>query len=318
LRTHPRPSDRHPAFLNHPSVQALLSSDSTTGCPRQAIRNRVRAVVSDLLAWGWVGPPFDLEIAASLRGFRVEITDGIGEERDGWVVHGPTPKIVVNAGSPWVRKRFTVAHEIVHTLFPDFKPRAITQGWRYRADGQSPVEQLCQLGASEFLMPFPAFSELVTGQPETVALGIRIAQTFEVSLEAALRHLVAISPNRVFLLILRMAHKPTQEAACTQVDLFGSEEVLPPMRLRVFDSECSDRCDHVFIPRHKSVPEQSVAYLAWRRMNESGERTAMLQAAEDWASVAGIGHCEIDVCARTPGGDGSASNVFCILRPLES
>jgi hypothetical protein len=150
---------RRAAFLAHPTVRALLDADVTTSEPDVAIRRRAR----DLVAWargmGWDGPPFDLELLASLCGFRVEYTP-LGARQDGWI-DSWRRRILINAEMHELRQRFTLAHEIAHTLLPDFGlgTSSVDVDGDYEWAEQSPPEQLCQVAAAELLMPADAFRE---------------------------------------------------------------------------------------------------------------------------------------------------------------
>ena len=65
------------AFLRHPSVRALLEAVGTTTNPDEAMRVRAQALVDRASCLGWAGPPFDLELLASLAGYRVHYTDAL-------------------------------------------------------------------------------------------------------------------------------------------------------------------------------------------------------------------------------------------------
>lgn len=131
------------AFLRHPSIQALLASDGTTSSPDEAMRRRARALVDRALKLGWEGPPFDLDLLASVAGYRVH-TETLGEGQDG-CVDAVTRRILVSARLPPPRRRFTVAHELAHTLLPDFGGGVTMHhaSAEHEWAEQSPLEQIC-------------------------------------------------------------------------------------------------------------------------------------------------------------------------------
>jgi hypothetical protein len=148
------------------------------------------------------------------------------------------------------RRRFTCAHEIIHTAFPGFVAES-----RYRTDVQvgshnprEPEEYLCDYGAATLLMP----RELVVGKYSGEG-GLRdverLASDAEVSLEAAANRLVSLAEEPVVLLVFRWGHKPADSPA-----LRRGEAV--PERLRVRYAVTHDL--DVFVPRYKSADDDSV------------------------------------------------------------
>lgn len=87
--------------------------------------------------------------------------------------------IKINSKSPFVRRRFTLAHEIAHLLLG--KP-----GLRSSSRDDSALERTCDSIASELLMPLDEVSELVRnlGQPSPEKL-TTIASHYAVSVRTA-------------------------------------------------------------------------------------------------------------------------------------
>lgn len=305
----PRRSDRRNEFLRHPVVEALLAADPSTDSPRQAVRNRVAGVIAEARARGWDGPPFDMEVLASLRDIVVKTADGLSDDQDGCFIPGSPPMILVNPRTPRTRQRYTIAHEIVHTLLPDHRTGGSARPWTYRFDGQSPVEQLCQVGASELLMPTPELEDLLGGRPETLEVARAVVRVFDVSLEAAIRHLVDVSPRRCAMVVLRRMHKPSERRPAAQTSLPGFETPPPPKRLRIHYGWTSWGWDERFLPRFKSVPDDSVAYDA----AEAAEDGAVRAATEDWSDVGGLGICTVEAVSMWSGS--SEPSVLCLVAP---
>ncbi|MEW5879784.1 MAG: ImmA/IrrE family metallo-endopeptidase [Pseudomonadota bacterium] len=136
----------------HPSVLAFACDRD----PLQAIEHAARDLALRALDNGWVGPPFDSFALARVLGYEVSVSD---EVRDAMVTQaeGHPPSIVFNPAQPRTRINFSIAHEIVHTLFPDFNeaPR-YRLGHEVRPDAWQ-LELLCNLGAAEVLMPSESF-----------------------------------------------------------------------------------------------------------------------------------------------------------------
>ena len=99
-------------------------------------------------------------------------------------------QIEYNPGRPRQRVRFSIAHELAHTLFPDCGERI-----RYRAAGKAcprnewELELLCNLGAAELLMPTGSLPDL-REKGLTLEGLLEIRKKFEVSAESvALRYI---------------------------------------------------------------------------------------------------------------------------------
>ena len=257
---------------------------------------------------GWQGPPFEMEEVASYRGYQVEYVDGLSQ--DACVVSEPPARILVSSQISRVRQRFSLAHEIIHTLFPCHGAIHGSSGWVYAVDAQSPVEQLCQLGASELLLPGEPFLAAVLDQEPGWDLLARVASDFRVSPEAAARRLVRVSDRRLCLLVTRMGHKPSEVADTAQGCLPGLGIEPPPQRLRVVTCVVGDRARGCFIPKSKSLPERSVAYEVWTAA-VSGQPSIGV-ADEDWSGIGDLGRCRVQaVSAGAAPGD--EPSILCLL-----
>jgi hypothetical protein len=82
--------------------------------------------------------------------------------------------------------RFSLAHEIAHTLFPDCGKIVRNRAARHEFSGDEwQLEMLCNIAASELLMPDSTFATLAEKRPLIDELmGLRV--TFDVSTEALL------------------------------------------------------------------------------------------------------------------------------------
>lgn len=262
------------AFLAHPTVRALLQADGTTTEPDVAIRRRARELVAWARRMGWEGPPFDMEVLASLCGYRVDY-DRMGERQDGWI-DGSRKRILINSENHPLRQRFTLAHEIAHTLLPDFGAgvSAFFDNGTYEWSEQSPPEQLCQIAAPELLMPMDAFREFCGGAPATIAGVQRAAARFHASVEAAARHWVALSPRSAGLIVARPEVRDQAPAVLRVVaSVRGGGK---PLFL-------SDR----------RIPTESVIHAAWAAAHQDSRRPVVRSAAENW-SRAELGRCRVE------------------------
>lgn len=160
--------------------------------PIAAVEDAAQAAVFDAVQEGWQGPPFDPFELAEIRGIEVTPRNELREARTVPLGKGRFA-IEYNPARPRHRIRFSIAHEIAHTLFADAAKMI-----RYRDNpGEGPVdawqlEMLCNVAAAEMLMP----TELLDGlgeKPLAIEELIAMRQTFEVSSEVLLRRATKIA-----------------------------------------------------------------------------------------------------------------------------
>ncbi len=155
------------------------------GDPIALIEHRPREVVLEAMDKGWSGPPFDPVRLANLIGISVQPQVEIIDART--VPSGPN-KIIIeyNPQQAPERIRFSVAHEIAHTFFPDCAEKIRTRT-REHVPGSDEwqLEMLCNIAASELIMPLGSFLNL-REQPVVIEELMRLRSNFQVSAEAIL------------------------------------------------------------------------------------------------------------------------------------
>lgn len=248
----------------HPHVRALLR-EMQEADPMVAVRAKAAGVVRDFVAMFGGEPPFNLQALASFRGLHSS-TDAPAHSADSEIVPQADGKVVlrVNRDRPATRQRFSVGHELGHTLFQDFHlkvqcRKAFDRAW---ADSDDQIEMLCDVAASEFLFPAPWFSDRV-GALSLSSLAIStLAADYQASREATLRRLLELRMEPLAVVFFSWKLKPT-EARQVQRDrrqqrMFGgSPEPEPKLRVDygitndAFDAEYTDH-----IPKDKSVPSE--------------------------------------------------------------
>ena len=162
---------------------ALMAGDLD---PVDAISDRARKVVLDALDEGWDGPPFDpLELADRI-GIEVVAKAGVRDARTVPVGQGKNFRIEFNPTRPSARVRYSIAHEIAHTLFPDCASDVRYRAHRSELAGDEwQLEVLCNIAAAEFLMPLGSFPNLRSENMTIERLG-QLRSTYAVSMEALL------------------------------------------------------------------------------------------------------------------------------------
>jgi len=138
----------------NPSVLALAGDKD----PVSVIIEMAHELALDAMDAGWSGPPYDPHELADFLNIRVLPT---AEVRDARIVDGPMGYVIeLNPNRPRVRQRFSLAHELAHTLFPDCAEAIRNRVLHAEAgDTDWEIEALCNVAAAEFLMPAGSMPE---------------------------------------------------------------------------------------------------------------------------------------------------------------
>ncbi len=103
-------------------------------------------------------------------------------------------EVILSKNAPVTRKRFTLAHEIAHTL--------LSAGQGPEGCGEGAVEGLCNVAAAEILIPTRFLQKIFpTVKEVTVESFLEVSKSFECSLEAAAWRLLNSGLIRGALLI---------------------------------------------------------------------------------------------------------------------
>lgn len=164
------------------------------------------------------------------------------------------------------RQRFSEAHELVELLFSTTPTRDHAYSRDVGNFRHASKERLCNYGAAELLMPAVSYLPRLNELGISFETGRTLSVAYEVSLSAALVHMVKIGPGYHAVVLWVMKNKPTEirnrvpdnQLALLDIPL----EKVAPQKLRVEWSFSSPGVS--YIPTHKSVPEDSSIYLAWR------------------------------------------------------
>jgi Zn-dependent peptidase ImmA (M78 family)/O-acetyl-ADP-ribose deacetylase (regulator of RNase III) len=150
--------------------------------PVALIERKARDLVLNARDAGWSGPPFNPLAIAKLLNIPAEANADVLDACT--VSDEKGPRIRFNPTQPRERLRFSIAHEIAHTLFPDVGEQPRHRGGNRDIPDDWQLEMLCNLAAAEFVMPMgslPARDRL----PRVEEL-IRECRRFDVSVEAFL------------------------------------------------------------------------------------------------------------------------------------
>ena len=165
--------------------------------PVSAIQSKARQTVVEAAERGWQGPPYDPFHLAELLEISILPNDAVVDARIVPVAEGL--RIEFNPNRPHGRVRYSVAHELAHTLFPDCAEmvRNRTPSVELRDDIWQ-LELLCNIGAAELLMP-TGYTDLENEGIDIDNL-LRLRGEFDVSTEAILLRIAKLTstPCAVF------------------------------------------------------------------------------------------------------------------------
>jgi O-acetyl-ADP-ribose deacetylase (regulator of RNase III) len=198
-----------PLWTN-PSVLALTSDRD----PVEVITQKARSVILDFIEAGWSVPPLDPFALADHLKIAVVPREDI---RDARTVHagGGKLRIEFNPNRPRGRVRYSISHEITHTLFPDCKEQVRNRATHeeMKAD-EWQLEMLCNVGAAELLMPVGSFPDL---QEQTLSIDhlMELRKEYDVSTEALLLRIGRLTLDQC---IIFSASRREENAGRYQID----------------------------------------------------------------------------------------------------
>src|ERR1051326_9471780 len=222
------------------SVVKLMAEgdDLTESSPIDIIRDRARDLVLKAFNLGWSGPPFSPVELARLLKISVPPNEAIPDART-IPLSKTSFTIEYNPFQKESRINFSIAHEIGHTLFSDCHEQI-----RNREEDRAPdvweLEFLCDIAASEILLPYAQFSEEANSVPLNLHSLLEISNKYKASLES------------VFLRFCEVIDKP-----CAM--LVASFKDQNQFKLEVEYARAS-RASSLKFSRNFQIPKQSRAY----------------------------------------------------------
>jgi Zn-dependent peptidase ImmA (M78 family) len=180
------------------SVQSLINANSEKN-PIDIIRELARDLVINAYDKGWAGPPFDPIKLAQILGINVLPNDSILDARIYCNAEG-SYFIEYNPHQKESRINFSIAHEIGHTFFPDWKYKI-----RNREDEKGidtwELEFLCNIAASEILIPYAEFNNEANSVPLTMDSILNISNKYKASVESVFLRFCEVVEKSCVILI---------------------------------------------------------------------------------------------------------------------
>jgi hypothetical protein len=227
----------------------------------------IEALASELVdVAGLNGPPVDLELIASFRNIiQIVFHDMPSAGRlvpqpDGFL------RIEVNSRHSTGKQRFTIAHEVVHTVLPTYQrqfheDRDTGTFWWYGAtEDQDEDEAICDAGAAALLMD-ERWVRRFLGHQEPTSIGslLAAADEFEVSLHSMAWRLARMVSEPLAFVIWQLGYRKSEISHT--ITLPGFDPPQPKLRVQtVYPSATFPQ--KWFIPKNKSVAEESLVYQA--------------------------------------------------------
>ena len=168
---------------SHTSVELLIEEEkSEERDPIEIVKNKARKVVLQALEEGWIGPPYSAIELAKILKYDISPNDTIPDAR---TLALPKGKVLIeyNPFQPPTRMNFSIAHEIAHTLFSDYHEEIRNREEKPQENRE--LEQLCNIGAAEFQLPYVMFPADANNTEEITLIGlIDLANKYKASLES--------------------------------------------------------------------------------------------------------------------------------------
>ena len=163
--------------------------------PIEVIRTKARKLILEAMDAGCLTLPIDPFKIAESQGITVVPRPDI---KDAQTIRGPQgrPLIQYNPARPSARIRFSICHELGHTLFPDCLEQVRHRGFHtHHSHPDSELEMLCNLAAAELLLPLGIIEADVSGNALTIDLALDLRRKYEASTEAVLLRLIGLSAS---------------------------------------------------------------------------------------------------------------------------
>jgi hypothetical protein len=177
---------------HHPSVR-LLAGDRD---PVDVIVTKAREIILAAMDSCEISLPVDPFRLAEIRSIPVIPRSDI---RDAQTVPGPggAPVIEYNPNRPRARIRFSLCHELAHTLFPDCTAQVRHRLFHAQASQTSQeLEMLCNLAAAEFLLPLGSVQDDMLKWDLSIDTALSLRLKYEASVEAVLLRLLSFSTSQ--------------------------------------------------------------------------------------------------------------------------
>lgn len=261
------------AFTTEALIAELVRSTGATDAYAA-----IRIMASDAIAryvavFGAPAGPIDVDALASFLGIaRSDERPAHSKDAELVPIGDGRVSIRVNPDRPETRIRFSTAHEISHTFFPNYQAKTWCRTdarFRSRNNPNDFLEMLCDVGASELILPAPWYIE--DAKVVSTAAGlVELAKQYVASREATIRRFAESHERSLAAVFFSWKLKPTQKQTVgnlKQTSLFGidpADLILQSKKLRLDYSIPSPRLmkSGAYFPPDKSIENDGPLYMA--------------------------------------------------------
>lgn len=224
---------------------------AANGDPRTGIVQCARTLLEEAEITTY---PVNLELVGSFQ--RIHTIETVDMQESGRLIPDRDGfRVQVNRGHSQGKQRFTIAHEIGHTLVPAYRraPYAVQDIDTGMFAGGQEEEYLCDVAAAELLMPDHLFRSQASALSCSLDTVVTLARQFGASREATARRLVSLNHWPCAVALWHYAHKPSEGAVPHQIVLGETEWTPPQRKVRVRYASASQSFGH-YLHRHLSAP----------------------------------------------------------------
>jgi O-acetyl-ADP-ribose deacetylase (regulator of RNase III) len=190
-------SRRARRYWTNASVRALAGENAIDDFPVNLIAKKAEHLIWDYVENGGTIEPLDPFALAEYMKIRVEPSEDIPDAQTR--ASGSSFLIQYNPIRPQVRVRFSICHELIHTIFPDCRLMTRNRSTHQRMSSDEwQLESLCDVGAAGLLMPTGSFKQL-TDQQLSIDSIIRLRDKLQVSTEAILLRIIELTRADCFV-----------------------------------------------------------------------------------------------------------------------
>ncbi len=220
--------------------------------PHRAVQQLTQTLLEDAEV---AAPPVNLHLLASFQNIR-DIQKVVMPHAGRLLPDGANYLIQVNTHHSSGKQRFTAGHEIGHTLIPSFQrhPRVIQDMVTGLFEAGQEEEYLCDVAASELLLPEPLFRPQAKSVECHLNTVIELAHIFQASREATARRLVEMNLWPCAFAIWHLSYKDSEAHLSQQLTLGGPEWSLPEKKLRVRYAVSNPLFGH-YLHRNLAAPQ---------------------------------------------------------------
>ena len=184
-----------------------LLEDARSASPGATDASLVIEIADRIVSDFALSPPISLEVVAGIQGIRR--VERVALPHAACLVPGPDGAVIkLRASDSVARQNFSGFHEIGHTFMPGYELAVQLRCDPGQGHGRDPIEELCDLAASELLLPRRHFlSDIAEADLDFHAVDA-LADRYGASMEATARRLTSLWRVPALLLRLEVCNKP--------------------------------------------------------------------------------------------------------------